>query len=344
MGRALSGMRRLRRSFGLLEVGILAAGISAVGSCARHERNADAPEHLRIGCPREPLNALVTIAVDRGFFQDEGLRVTVADDYSSGKRALESMLRKEVEITAAAQTPIVFESFQRDDFAVLATIGSSDNEPRILARKDRGIQRPGDLRGKRVGTQRGSAVHFFLHVFLLRHGLAEKDAQLSFRTPEELPQALARGEIDAFCMREPFVSEAAKLLGKSTVVFAEPGLYLKTFNLVAMKGQLDARRGAFERLLRALIRAESFAHEHPAQAIQIVAGKLGLKEPDLRALWQELELRVSLGPGLLQGLEDEARWAVASGLTRQRETPNYLRFLAPDALEAVRPSAVTVVH
>ena len=163
---------------------------------------------LRIGVEQSPLLALVMIAEDQGFFSKQGVDVKVKY-YASGKLALNGMFSGEVDLATPAETPIVFSSFERMDFSIVATIGSSDNDPKIVARKDRGIQKPGNLRGKCIATQKASAVHFFLHSFLVRNGLSEKDIKLSFKHPDELVPALAKGEIDAFSMREPYVSRQA---------------------------------------------------------------------------------------------------------------------------------------
>ena len=164
-------------------------------------------EPITIGVDQSPLLALIMIAEDHGFFSKQGVDVKVKY-YASGKLALNGMFSGEVELATPAGTPIVFSSFERIDFSIVATIGSSDNEPKIVARKDRGIQKPGNLRGKCIATQKASAVHFFLHSFLIKHGLSEKDITLSFKHPDELVPALANGEIDAFSMRELYVSRA----------------------------------------------------------------------------------------------------------------------------------------
>jgi NitT/TauT family transport system substrate-binding protein len=43
-------------------------------------------------------------------------------------------------------------------------------------------------------------------------------------------------------------------------------------------------------------------------------------------------------------LEDQTRWAVRNGLTGRTDMPNYLNHLDMDALQAVAPAAVTVIH
>ncbi len=43
-------------------------------------------------------------------------------------------------------------------------------------------------------------------------------------------------------------------------------------------------------------------------------------------------------------MEDEARWAMKEGLTDKKEVPNYLDFIFMDALELVKPEAVTIIR
>lgn len=299
---------------------------------------------VRIALSREPLCALLALAVERGYLAEEGVAAKIVDHYPSGKRALAGLLEGEVDVAPCAETPIVFRSFERRDFRIVATVGTSDNEPRIVARRDRGIDQPADLRGKRVATQRASAVHYFLYLFLLRHGMSEADVELSFLAAEELPDALDRGTIDAFSMREPFVGRAQALMGEDAVVFAEPGLYVKTFNLVVREDLAASRPEMLRALLRALLRAETFARRHPADAIEALADWMGTDRAIVGQVWPELELRVSLGQGLLGVLEDQARWAMQRGFIEAEGAPNYLDFVDPEPLAAVKPGAVTLIR
>ncbi len=53
---------------------------------------------------------------------------------------------------------------------------------------------------------------------------------------------------------------------------------------------------------------------------------------------------VTLDQSLLLSLEDETRWAIKNELTDRTNIPNYLDHFYLDALEAVMPAAVTVIH
>ena len=303
-------------------------------------------DRITIAIPGEPLNALLVIATDLGLFSRAGIDITVKEEYSSGtgSRALEGMLAGDVNMVTVADTAIVFKSFERHDFAIVASHGSSGNDPRIIARNDKGIKKLSDLRGKRIGTPKGTTMHFFLHVLLTKNGLSEKDVTISFKKIEELPAALAGREFDAISVREPHSSEAAKLLRGNAVVFAEPGLYVKTLNIVALNIFIKENPEAIKKLLRALMQAEESARNQPSQAKKIVSSRLKLSDSEIAALWPDLDLRVSLDQRLLLSLEDEARWAIKNKLTDKTQIPNYLNFIYPAALEAIKPEAVTIIR
>jgi NitT/TauT family transport system substrate-binding protein len=300
-------------------------------------------ESITIGVEQSPLLALMMIAENQGFFSKQGVDVAVKY-YASGKLALNGMFSGEVEFATPAGTPIVFSSFERTDFSIVAAIGSSDNDPKIVARKDRGIQKPGDLRGKRIATQKASAVHFFLHSFLIINGLSERDVMLSFKHPDGLVPALAKGEIDAFSMREPYISRAKTLLRKNIILFEEPGLQLKTYNLVGFNTFIKDRPQAVKNILQTLLKSEEFVKKYPKHAQRIVSNKTGLKVSEIAGIWPDLRFEVALEQSLLTSLENQARWAIRNKLTDRKKVPNYLNFIYLDALEAVKPRGVTIIR
>lgn len=339
-------MSRLGGTCGvILALGIVALTIGGQPGCSREESAGAAPSEkpVRFALPLQAPSALAIIACEEGFFADEGLTVETTE-YVSGKRALGAMLAGDADVAATADVPIVFTSFERSDFAILASIGTVDAEQRIVARRSRGVRQPADLRGKRVATQRASAVHFFLHLFLLKHGMSEEDVQLSFRRAEELPRALVAGEIDAFCMREPFVSRARELLQGDALVMAEPILYYHTDHVVATEAFLSRRPQAGCAIVRALLRAEEAARRDPKRAWESVARRLGVSPVRGAELRESVDLKVALDQGLYSSMEDVARWAIDSELVETEDMPNFLEFVHTDCLETVRPDAVTVIR
>jgi len=283
------------------------------------------------------------IAKAEGYFIEEGVRVSIKE-FKGGKQALvNGVFKGEVEMATTADVPIVFNSFNKQQFKIVATIGSSDNEPRVIARKDRGISKPEDLKGKHVITKRGSAVHYFLNVFLLHSGLTTTDIKLKFtKSGKEMAQLLNKGDIDAFSHREPFISQAKTLLGDNAVIFEKPGIYLKTFNLVASNNVVSNKPEAVKKILRALIRAETFSKENPKQAITHVSTFIGLSEEVLENIWEKINLSVSLEQSLIVSLESEGRWAIKTKLVKAEKIPNYLDYIHISGLKSVKPDAIEI--
>lgn len=322
---------------------IAACVCGALASAGCQRNSPPQPQTVTIGTGIEPSAGLLFVADARGFFAAEGITPTLRK-YASGKLALDAMLNGEVEVAAVAETPVMFASLQRQDFSILASIGAARNDVRIVARRDRGISQPAELRGKRIATQWGSALHFFLHLFLLNNGLTEQDVTVLFQAPASLPEALAKGNADAVAVREPLLSEAVQLLGSQAIVFEAAGLYVKSYQLIVPKSLPERKPGLAPALLRTLVRAEDFVATSPDQARAIVAQAVGIPDTTMAREWQHLDLRVTLFQSLLLGLEDEARWAITQHLISQATLPNYLQFINATAFVAVKPQAVTIVY
>lgn len=321
-------------------VGVVPAGgghASAAGPSA-------AGDVVRIGLSLQPTNALVIVALARGYFADQGLKVAVTE-YPSGKIALKTgLFAGKLDMITASDVPIALSGFQRRDFKIIATVYAVDNQNRVIARKDRGIVRPDDLRGKRVATQSASAVHFFLSLFLANSGISDNEVEMSFMAARRLPATLANGAIDAFAMREPYISRARAFLGDKAVVFDAPGLYDQTDQIVVSDALIDKRPGAVVKILRALVRAEEYVKSNRTAAQTIVADRLGVTPARIAADWPRRPPRVSLEQSLLSHLEVQARWAIRSKLVNGTAVPNYLDVIHLRSLVAVKPRVVTVVR
>ncbi len=336
-----------KRSYLLvLGVVVLVCAIAVIHSRVALRRGIKAPiqrESITFNLAGQPSSALAFVAIDQGFFDEAGLDVNVVK-YVSGKRALLAMLDGKGDVVTTAEVPVVFQSMARSDFRLLAQIGSTDRAACIVANKASGIATPADLRGKRVGTQRASAVHFYLHMFLVKYGMQEEDVSLSFMKAEQLPEALGDGSIDAMCMREPYVSQAREVLGDNAIVFEEGGIYYRTEHLVASEALVTERPHVVTALLKAFVRADAFAKESPERLPEILARQLEMSAERVAAVVGNYALGVSLEQALLVALEDEAAWVVKYGLADNPRIPNFLDLIYADGLVEVNPTAVTIIH
>lgn len=288
-------------------------------------------------------SGLIIIAQKYDFFSQKGLEVTLKE-LPSGRMAMDSMFKGDCNIAHTSETPAVASSFNRNDFKIISMISYSDNNNKIIARTDAGIQKPEDLKGKRIGTSEGSASFFFLQVFLSKNGITNDDVTIVFMPPEEAPNALADRDIDAFSQGEPYVSRTKRLLGDKTIVFAQPGLNVITSDLAALNSFIEEKPEVIDRLLLALIQAEEFFKKNPEETIKILSKQYGIDESDLSAILKDTRLRIALDVSLVFAMEDRARWMIQINQTNRTLIPNYLNYIYTDSLERIRPEAVTIIH
>src|SRR3990167_8626157 len=154
-------------------------------------------EKITVGVEKSLLPALVWIAEDNSYFTKNGVEVTIKE-YDSGRVALKAMLDEGgLNMVTVAQTPVMFNSFDRSDFAIVSAIVSSYNEITVLARRDRGITKAGDLRGKKVGMTKGSSGQYFLDLFLSNNNLQLSEVEKVDLPTSQLVSNLTTGSVDA---------------------------------------------------------------------------------------------------------------------------------------------------
>ncbi len=306
-------------------------------------RKAPEPvDKIRLGVETSVLSSPVWIAQNKGYFQTEAIDVEIKD-FGSGKTALRTMLNEgDLDIVTVAQTPVMFTSFNRNDYTIVAGMTYSDKDIKVVGRKDQGIANVLDLKGKTVGVTKGSTGHSFLSVFLSDNGLAISDVEIVDMEATELARALAEGKINAASTWEPHILDARELLRERAILFESEDIFREDWYLVARKDFIKTHPRAIERLLRAIERSEEFIGKNREGSIDIVAGRLKTDRQLTDKCWDDFEFKLVLDQSTIINLEDSARWAISNRLTDVEKVPNYLDFIYIDALKAVKAAALTI--
>lgn len=326
-----------------LAAGLALLALLAPAASPAADRPAGPPEKLSIALSQTPHAALLHIAAAKGFFAAAGLDVTPVPA-SHGKAAMDLLTSGKADLATAAEVPFVIAVMNGAPLAIAASVVSTSREMAVVARRDRSIHAPRDLLGKKVAVTRGTSGEYFLWAFLIRHKLAPDSVTLVDLPPGRVPQALSSGEVDATATWQPVVAGAQAVLGDNAVTFIEANAYTVTHVVVGRSALLQERAQAIERLVRALLKAEQFCRTSPDEARALMAERLKLTAGTLQHTWKDLRLQVDLRQSHLVTLEDEARWAMARGYAARQPVPNFLPNLYLDALLAVRPERVSVVH
>ncbi|WP_211251771.1 ABC transporter substrate-binding protein [Andreprevotia chitinilytica] len=285
----------------------------------------------------------VIVARENGYFAHEGI-LAVLQPQSSGKAAMASVLQGQANLGTVADIPVMFEALNNRPVSVIATIFKTEKDHGIVGRKDRGIATIASLKGKRIGVTQITSGHFALDALLNRQKLSPSDITMHNYKPEELSAALEQGEVDAIATWQPYLDASFNKLGSNGVIFYGEDVYTSLYAVAGMRDYVAGHPQTMQKVLRALIQGARFCSEVPDSARELVAGMTKNDASILKTAWPSYQFNIALDQGLLLALEDEARWAIKNKLTSKTEIPNYLNYIYLDGLEAVMPTAVTLIH
>lgn len=305
--------------------------------------HAKPPEKITIAYSTASNAMLVYLTLAKDYFMVEGLDVT-PQPYSFGKLALQALIEGKADIATSGDTPIVFAIMNGKKITILATIQTSDKNEGIVVRQDKGIAKPSDLKGKKIGVTLGTTGDYFLDSFLLAHSIQRNQVTMVDMKPVEMSAALGTGRVDAVSTWNPTLTKLRKELGSKASTFYGETIYTETFSIVAGQEYVTKNPETIKKVLRALIKAEVFARQNPAEARRIAADFIKADKALLDETWNYFNFQVTLDQALLVNLEEQSRWVVKNGWTTRRDMPNYLDYIYLDGLAAIKPDAVRIIR
>jgi NitT/TauT family transport system substrate-binding protein len=319
---------------------IAVIGISLGGCSQQTEKYTGPVEKITVAAYAGETGALVYVAEDQGFFDKNGLEVTIKD-YGSGKAAADAVIDGEADISTSAGFVFVSNSFDHADLRVFGTVATAEVKE-LVARKDKGITTIDDLAGKKIGVTKKSGGEFALGRFLVFNALSYEDVELVDLKPSEIVEAVLNGDIDAGFTWDPNVYDIKEELGDNAISW--PGGEDFYFVLLTKEDWIENNPAAAERLMKSLLETEDYIKDHSEEAKEFVKDRFDYESDYMDYSWPKQEFTVVLEQAMLSVLEDQARWRIENGLTHQTNVPNFLEFLYFDALEVTAPEAVTIIR
>ncbi len=286
-----------------------------------------------------PNSALVHIAQEKGYFNEQGLDVKYRG-FPTGKLALDALIGGGADIATTADVPIALAGLADQKISTIATIEYSTDNIQVVARKDAGITQPTDLKDKTLATTKGGGPFFFTHQFLKKYDMTVDDVKLVHLNPTDMVTALIKGDIDAFIVFEPSPSIARKEMGDELVTFSPSDVYGETWNIVVMQSNEDEEM--IISFLKALVQAEKYMKTHPEESLAIVSTYSGTDIALLPDILAKQNIGVVLNNLLPTYLDQEAIWAIKQGLSTSPKIPNYDNYIDSSYLKRIESSRVTI--
>ena len=313
-------------------------GLSLVAPAARAST-------LTVAMPTGPVSLPLQVALEKRFFQAEGLNV-VRIPCASGRACLAALRSGAAEVAASAEFAVATTASQKPGVVILASIGESTAQIKLVASRRAGVREGADMAGKRVATVAGTSAQYFLDRWLTYQGIDPKRIHLMNAEPAGLAELLQRGRAAAAVVWEPEASRIEELLGDDAVRLPSAHVYTQHFCLVAQASAIEQNRPRLQQLLRALLRAQRFITQSPDEARTILAASLKVSPEVAQRLMAEHDYRLTLHASLPTTMLGQLRWQASQKHPAEgaEPMPTIQQLVDASLLQAIAPGAVTLAR
>jgi NitT/TauT family transport system substrate-binding protein len=217
--------------------------------------------NVRIGYLPAASYGLLWVAYEYNYFEDEGLEVTLVP-YPNVAQLVTALSSGSID--GAPITSVAIAAFAKNA-EVVVVAGNSLDGTALIARNGSGINRLEDLSGKSLGTVQQVPGDFIFRKAILHYGI--NASFVEYLTPSDALQALESSNINATLLWEPYASLAefrnlSIVLWDESVYYTDYPCCLQVFSSSFAKSNPDT----VMRFVKALVKAEVFAYDHPGEA------------------------------------------------------------------------------
>jgi len=246
--------------------------LALIAAAAATSARADAGE-LRIGYQKSSVNLMVVR--ERRLLEARlpGVQ-TKWVEFPAGPQILEALAVNSLDFGFTGDTPPVFAQAAGKEIWYAGLEPPKPTSSAILVPAGSGIRTLADLKGRRVGFQKGSSAHFLIVRAVQKGGLQWSDITPVYLTPSDGRAAFERGALDAWGIWDPYYA-AAEIDGRARVLSTGVGLTSNNSYYLASRA-LTHDAPALKALFDALSEADAWVRSHRTETAHFLSVASGL--------------------------------------------------------------------
>lgn len=298
---------------------------------------------INLGITSPDLSALIWVADKKGFFKENGLDVNIEEYIFSGG-ILKGIVAGELDLGTTMEVSFAMDELvDKGAIKIVSVIAKSDRTE-LIARKDHGIENVSDLKGRKVGVTPATNAEFFLGAFLVFNNLFLGDIEVVHLSPPDLVSSIINESIDAAITWTTNVYPIITALGDNAISWSAQCGQSSNWLLVASEHFIGKNPEAIEKFVQALVDAEGYVQANEQELYDIILSHVKITKDYLDYAKAKQEYVIELPQCIMMLIEDQTRWAIENNLTHRVAVPNYLDYLYTDALEKIKPQAMTIIR
>ena len=268
--------------------------------------------------------------------------------FASGAEVNAAMASGGIQISEIGSSPLAAGLSSGLDYKMISAGKVIDSSEALVARNGSGIDKPSDLKGKRIAVPIGSTAHYSLMGALKMYGMTEKDVTVLGMAPAEIAAAWAQSAIDAAFV---WVPVQAKLRENGKVMITAGGVAktgFHTFNAwVAHNKFAENNREGLIKFLKAMFEINADYHKNKAAwnadspKVKAIAASVGVSPASVvpmldGTIYPDAELTMSanwMGGGAANTIKSTAEFLKSAGrITKTAD--DYSKFVNPEFAKA----------
>jgi NitT/TauT family transport system substrate-binding protein len=236
---------------------------------------ASAAEPLRISYADWPGYVAWQVAIDKGWFKEAGVDIKFEwFDYSAAMEAFAAGKLDAINLTNGDTLGMGANGAK--GVMIMVTDYSNGND-QIIGKQD--IKTVADLKGKKVGLEKGLVSHLLLSNALKKAGLTDEAVEVVNVKTNETPQVLGSGEISAIGAWEPITGAAIQAAPGARPIYTsadEPGLIYDVVTVTP--ASLATRKDDWAKVLKVWDRVVAYVNDPTTQedALKIMAARVSI--------------------------------------------------------------------
>jgi taurine transport system substrate-binding protein len=249
--------------------------------------------------------------------------------FASGAEVNAAMASGGIQISEIGSSPLSAGLSSGLPYQMISAGKVIDSSEALVTRNGSGIEKPADLKGKRIAVPIGSTAHYSLMGALKMNGMTERDVTLLGMSPAEIAAAWAQNAIDAAFVWVPVqtrLRENGKVMYTAGEVARAAGFH--TFNAWVANNKFAAEnRDGVVKFLRAMFEINADYHKNKAAwnadsaKVKAVAASVGVTAAAVvpmldGTIYPDAELAMSanwMGGGAARTIKGTAEFLKSAG-------------------------------
>ncbi|MED3690043.1 sulfonate ABC transporter substrate-binding protein [Peribacillus butanolivorans] len=270
-------MKKKRNVWILSILSIIMLVLGACGQEKSSTKSADAKESdktIRIGYQKfGTLNILKSKGELETHLKEVGYTVKWTE-FPAGPQLLEALNVGSLDFGHTGEAPPIFAQAAKAPLVYVANQPANPSGEAIVVQKDSPIKSVEDLKGKKVGLNKGSNVHYLLVKALEEADLTLDDIQPVYLPPADARAAFEGNQIDAWVIWDPFLSAAELELETKTIQDGEGLVANREFFLAT--DTFAENKEVLKIIKEELKKVDKWIEENPKDVAEFLAPEIGM--------------------------------------------------------------------